>query len=85
MNDYIFLKLSEMALRAIRAPKGPRWVYFIEYHGSSYFTDRYPFFSVGPQHYFMPGTTVYYIQPEHSGTIILSSGLTVYGTGTVLI
>ena len=62
MTDYIFLKLSEMALRAIRAPKGPHlsdWkcrVTFRDLDGPWYYyyselplvTSRIPFIVTGP-------------------------------------
>ena len=42
MTDYLFLKISEMALRAIRAPSGPLWKFMIQNEFGIYLYDQYP-------------------------------------------
>lgn len=42
MTDYLFLKLSEMALRAIKAPKGTGCVMTEGYYGNKYHYSKLP-------------------------------------------
>ena len=43
MNDYLFLKISEMALRAIERPRRGLWVYYTNVDDSYIYYDTYPY------------------------------------------